>query len=53
MKSKSTEAVRRERSEASNTAQNRTGIMGNPEMSAELLLGAEAAQQLLLTETRK
>lgn len=43
MKSKSTEAVRRERSEASNTAQNRTGIMVNPEMSAELLLGAEAA----------
>jgi rubrerythrin len=37
MKSKSTEAVRRER------AMNRTGIMVNPELSAALILGAEAA----------
>lgn len=39
MKSNSTQAVRREQGEA----QNRTGIMVNPELSAELLLGAEAA----------
>ena len=43
MKSKSTEASRREQGEGSMTAQNRTGIMINPELSAELLVGAEAA----------
>jgi rubrerythrin len=42
MKSKSTEAVGRER-DAGSTRENRTGIMVNPELSAQLILGAEAA----------
>src|ERR1051325_7298094 len=42
MKSNSTEAVGRER-DAGSTRENRTGIMVNPELSAQLILGAEAA----------
>jgi rubrerythrin len=42
MKSKSTEAVGHQR-DTDAMAQNRTGIMTNPELSAELILGAEAA----------
>ena len=51
MKSKSNEAVGRERVEASKTPQNRTGIMVNPELSAELLRGAEAARTTAADES--
>jgi rubrerythrin len=43
MKSNSSEAGGRERDKGSVTPLNRTGIMVNPELSAELIVGAEAA----------